>query len=105
MSKEKSASSSKQSSNFLLVLLGILLTVLVVAYVANLFYLGKKSADDRAYVNKANDLRVYSQSIAADSLKALTGSEDGFKNLTVASTSFDADWTNLKATLPADRSI
>ncbi|UYZ84630.1 methyl-accepting chemotaxis protein [Entomomonas sp. E2T0] len=103
MSKEKSASSSKQSSNFLLVLLGILLTVLVVAYVANLFYLGKKSADDRAYVKKANDLRVYSQSIAADSLKALTGSEDGFKNLTVASTSFDADWANLKTTLPVDQ--
>ncbi|QQP85783.1 chemotaxis protein [Entomomonas asaccharolytica] len=103
MSKEKSASSSKQSSNFLLVLLGILLTVLVVAYVANLFYLGKKSADDRAFVKKANDLRVYSQSIAADSLKALTGSEEGFKNLTVASTSFDADWTSLKNKLPIDQ--
>lgn len=102
MSKEKTASSSsKQSSSFLLVLLVILLVILMVALSANLVYLGKKTADDRGYVKNANDLRVYSQSIAADSLKALAGTEDGFKKLTVTSTSFDAEWNKLKNYIPA----
>lgn len=102
MSKEKSASSSsKQSSSFLLVLLGILLIILMVALFANLVYLGKKTADDRGYVKNANDLRVYSQSIAADSLKALAGNEEGFEKLTLTSTSFDAEWNKLRNSIPA----
>lgn len=96
MSKKKSTSLTKQNGSFLLTLLGILLIVLVVALSANLFYLGAKSTRDRGYVQQANDLRVYSQSIAADATRALMGNTDGFERLHSDYIKFDKVWTALK---------
>lgn len=97
MSKEKSISTSlKQNSNFLLTLLSILLIVLVVALFANLFYLGSKTDQDRNYIKSANDLRVYTQSMSANAVKALTGNESSFPALTNNYSEFDSKWNTLK---------
>lgn len=97
MSKEKTAglSSRQKKSNFLQVLLVILLVVLIAALIVNLFYLGKKTSDDRGYVKNANDLRVYSQIIAVESLKALNGEQQSFASLTAGRAKFDTELNSL----------
>lgn len=105
MSKEKTASlASRQSSNFLQVLLVILLVILIGALIVNLFYLGKKSSDDREYVKSANNLRVYSQVIAVESLKALNGDKQGFENLAANRAKLESELNNLVSYLGEEQS-
>lgn len=106
MSKEKTAglASKQRNSNFLQVLLVILLVILIAALIANLFYLGKKTSDDRGYVKNANDLRVYSQIIAVDSLKAFSGDKQGFASLTASRAKFDTELNSLMGYLDESES-
>lgn len=106
MSKEKTAglSSRQKNSNFLQVLLVILLVILIAGLIINLFYLGKKSSDDRGYVKNANDLRVYSQVIAVESLKALNGNQQSFSSLTASRAKFDAELNSLLGYLDESQS-
>ncbi len=106
MSKEKTAglSSRQKNSNFLQVLLVILLVILIAGLIINLFYLGKKSSDDRGYVKNANDLRVYSQVIAVESLKALNGNQQSFSSLTASRAKFDTELNSLLGYLDESQS-
>lgn len=100
MSKEKSVSTSSGQNSIVRTLLFILLIVLIVALVANFFYLGTKTSQDRTYIQQANNLRVYSQSIAANASTALSGDPESFSGLRANYSKLTADWDSLQKNVP-----
>lgn len=97
MSKKQSIGISlQQTRNSIFALLIILLIVLIIALFTNLAYFSSKSDQDKAYVKRLNNLRVYSQTLPVSAAIALSGKQMGFTNLESDYQKFNNNWQVIK---------
>ena len=90
------ASTSKLTTDKSLVVIGVLLTVSILAAFGIFNYVATKAAHDKDYINLTGEQRVLSQSIVKDAVEASSANVEAFKQLKLTRNMFEQNLNFLR---------